>query len=119
MSERQTNKGKIKKVDLGQLTLDQYVQDIFNKHGITPDEYFETPQEKLEEAMWGHKELEGKYIFINGELYNWIEDKECDRDFYEVIENPDGTIEYFVSFYNGGLGLYEAIEVAFKNRKKI
>ena len=55
------------------------------------------------------------YTEINGKIYK-IEDI-CfgdNNDLFEMKENPDGSLEYLVRFYNGGCGFREALGYASK-----
>ena len=78
--------------------------------GKTLDEY------SLDEYLYN---IEG-YVNVNNKIYK-IEDKsfEDDTDIFQMLENPDGSLEYLVQFYNGGCGFFKALDIAFaKNINK-
>lgn len=53
-----------------------------------------------------------KYIHINGVVWE-LDNAELDAHDWSFAEkNPDGSFDYFVSFYNGGCSLQEAIQEA-------
>lgn len=53
-----------------------------------------------------------KYILIEDRVWQ-LDNTELDEyDISFAEKNPDGSFNYFVSFYNGGCGLNEAIECA-------
>jgi hypothetical protein len=54
------------------------------------------------------------YVKVNNKIYE-MEDKPFvdDADIFEMSENPDGSLEYLVRFYNGGCGLFEALDTAY------
>lgn len=59
------------------------------------------------------------YEFFDDTL--WIVTTERDvrdiGDIFQGYENGDGSVDFVVSFYNGGCSLPEAIKEAYKNRK--
>jgi len=83
-----------------------------NTH-LVYDTYLDNIEDEPDDVLYnGMKYGYDKYILINGmvwELEN-TELDDCDLSFAE--KNPDGSFNYFVSFYNGGCGLNEAIEYA-------
>ena len=55
------------------------------------------------------------YIILNKNLYSFIEKTEMNSEgFEEAHKNPDGTIDFFVQWYNGGASLNEVLEDAIK-----
>jgi len=60
-----------------------------------------------------------KFIIVNDEIYEVIEDKSFEEcEILEANENEDGTIDFCLSFHNGGCGFIEALEEAIQNMKK-
>ena len=52
-------------------------------------------------------------VFINGGTIYKVEDEELDPyGFAEATLNEDGSIDYFISYYNGGACFEEVIEAA-------
>lgn len=64
-------------------------------------------------------EMIGGYAVYNGEVYDFSDWKDLAYgDVFEATENADGTISFFLQYYNGGCGLDEAIGYALDNLKK-
>lgn len=69
-----------------------------------------------EECM---RDFVGGYLVYHGEVYDLTDWKDLAYgDIFEATENADGSISYFVQFYNGGCGLEEAIGYALDNLEK-
>jgi len=58
------------------------------------------------------------YTEINGKIYKIEDIRFDDDDLFEIKENPDGSLEYLVRFYNGGCGFEEALDYASKKIKE-
>jgi len=60
-----------------------------------------------------------EYTEINGKIYK-IDENYCDDpdpDIFQMSENPDGSLDYLVRFYNGGCSFGEALDIAYKKIK--
>lgn len=106
MSQTKIYIGKLKKVDLQDMSLKTWAEEYFRleNKGLDADE---DPIQAFTEEYQG----EAFYI-INGNLYEILEHREIDSsdDIYEFHENPDGTIDYVTSFYNGSTCLSESLK---------
>jgi len=61
----------------------------------------------------------GGYTVYNDEVYDLSDWKDLAYgDVFEATENADGSISFFVQYYNGGCGLDEAIGYALDNLEK-
>lgn len=109
MSQTETIRGKIKKIDradgesLNVACLRVIVAAELNTD--LPD-YYEDYVEYL------RVEIDTHFVY-NDELYEIVEEEDLgDDDIFEATQNPDGTINFLVQYYNGGCGFHEAIEHA-------
>ena len=112
MSEQETIKGKIRRIFVGtKEEMEMFAQDLCEKNGYYYEEtYFETYVECLEEE--GYRE----YIITDNDIYEVVETKNFEyNDTFDASENPDGTISFVLSYYNGGCSFGEAIGKALKN----
>ncbi len=103
MSYTEFHTGKLKKVDLGELSLLEFCEAKCKEAGVNEIcSYNDDWIEQFRDTLWyGNKE---KY-FIHGEdVYELIEHEEMEDDgyFMKMKENPDGTISFISQFYNGG-----------------
>jgi hypothetical protein len=109
MSQQELSIGKIKKVSYG--TIEETALQLCKENNYLLEDYDST-LECLQEEGWE------KYIFINNEIYEFIEIKNTyDVDIFQATKNEDGTISYVTSFYNGGMGLEDAIKECLKRIK--
>ncbi len=63
-------------------------------------------------------DLTEKYIVTDDGAYKLIEHKNMGESHSELIHNHDGTIDFYVAFYNGGADFSEAIEDELKQLDK-
>jgi len=112
MSEYERQKGKIKLVEkLPNETLEDVCKRLWHlsNAGVQPN-YVEALQDEYYE----------KFVSINDELWEVTElkDLDCEYEYYNATENADETISFDVMYYNGCLGLGEAIDIAVGSMKK-
>ncbi len=119
MSETVTYVGKIKKIDLGDLTKEEWCKQTYigkggDKNAVgTKDSYYETWKEALG-CDYGDE-----YFFHNEEIWEAVESKEISyNDISVLTPNPDGTYSFIMQFYNGGTCLSEMIEDELKRQNK-
>lgn len=111
MSERYHVTGRIKIVDLKGKTINEVCRDILIENGITPDDDYVYSDHPLETQLQDF--MPNKYIVINGNLYEvdgYVKDQ--DYDMYHANLSSDGYIDFEVSYYNGGMSLNDAIDIA-------
>jgi hypothetical protein len=118
MSDYEAHKGKLKPTEL---TKEDLVKEYLLSYSGTykwvlndkkrVQDNKPLPNSTIDEYFY---EIED-YAEINGKIYK-IQDKIFDDsdDIFEMQENPDGTLEYMVKFYNGGCGFEEALKIASK-----
>ena len=121
MSDYETIKGKIRKIDLQGLSVEEYAKRIVEEKGLASEVgqgpyFYET---YLEFLKWYDDWTEGQYIAIDDELYLIYDKSEFDSS-YHVHLTPiaDDTYEFHTSFYNGGTCLSEIIEDEIRRLKR-
>lgn len=110
MSEMETHTGKLIPLMLGSTaTFEQKAEQACREVGIEREDYHDTWVECLKDS--GYRKL----FVHNGVIYK-IEDTEVDPyGFAIATENEDGTIDYIMSYYNGGASFDEALAAAFED----
>lgn len=107
MSDTERHIGKIKKVDLGELSVEEWCKNKCEslKIGLSP--YHETYKKALLSQLFPPIALE-----VKGELWEVIEDWEDDYTGSLSILTPDidGSYNYVMQFYNGATCLSEMLE---------
>lgn len=110
MSETETHKGKATPVDLNGLTVEEWIQKLINSEDQETGQGVDYWVDELFE--WSYDNFSKDKYFYNptsGILYE-LEDEKLDADdFVKIDKNPDGSFEYFTSFYNGGVDLNEVL----------
>lgn len=121
MSDYETIKGKIRKIDLQGLSVEEYAERIVNEKGLASEVgqgpyFYET---NLEFLKWYDDWEEGQYVTIDDELYLIYDKSEFDSSCYvQLTPIGDDTYEFHTSFYNGGTYLTEMIEDGIKRLKR-
>ena len=110
MSETERVKGKIKLVPFADKTLDELCEYICKIRGVSkPNDFYGGWIDQSQE------ELYDDYIIIDECLYCIIDKEYLQYEGFEFAsKNEDGSINFFVQFYNGGACLSEVIEDAVK-----
>lgn len=104
MSDYETHFGTLRKVDLGDLTLEEKCKELCEMHRAQYSEIYGSYKNLLSDI------LDNFYIILNNELYA-IEDTQTDNDYYCMLkDNGDGSYSYYAHFYNGGTCLKECLE---------
>tara|TARA_Y100000310_G_scaffold315229_1_gene365538 strand:- start:363 stop:674 length:312 start_codon:yes stop_codon:yes gene_type:complete len=103
MSETEHFKGKLKPTGKDITT---YVE------GHKIPEYYEDEKEYFDDHLCEHA------VNIAGQVYE-IERAEYENhdDIFESSINADGSIDFQVRYYNGGIGFSEALDYAIKNKR--
>ena len=108
MSEMETHKGKLVPMMLNGVTMEERAQHACNILGYENDCY-DSWMECLEDNGCGS-------VFVRGDIIYKVEDEELDPyGFAEATLNEDGTIDYFLHWYNGGGGFEEVLDAAIKD----
>lgn len=111
MSEQETHFGKVKEVDLYGADVEQWCKCYCIEHGTNKLDY-----DSWTEQYKDNFEFDEKFKVIGSKVYEVISDvEEDDAYIYRASRNSDGTINYILSFYNGGCGFEEALEDAINN----
>jgi hypothetical protein len=129
MSDYEKHIGKLKKVDLSKYdnSTEKFFEEQYRKlfTDLSEEEIKDAYQKaatykyRRNRGPWEYLffnncyefDMEDKYYVVKGNIYETIEDKEVDEaSFFK--DNGDGTYDYFMEFYNGGVCLSECIEYA-------
>jgi len=120
MSTTEQWSGKIKKIEEwpeGVETQEDKVTHLLNKYNVTKPYYGGDWRETYYENFWGDNENEP--LLIGDDFYEVIEKIDIEYDIIaEASGNKDGSIDFVVSFYNGGMSFSEALEVALEKLKE-
>lgn len=108
MSEVVRHIGKVRKVDLKGLSIEEWCKAKCIELGIEKQKHwYNSYEETLQEEMWPTK-----FVKVNGDIWEIVEDRE--EEDYENLSiirpNEDGTLNYILQFYNGGTCLSEMLE---------
>ena len=111
MSFYETKIGTLKKVDA---TKEQIIEEWLVDNELPS--YYKLPEDTLEVFR---DTFDGQYVENDGQVYEILNEKDLgEDDIFHLTENPDGTYNYILKYYNGGCGFDEAIEEAFINHRK-
>ena len=106
MSEMETHRGKLVPMDLPGDTLEDRAREACLKLCLEKEDYHDTWLDCLEDEGY-------KKVHINGDVIYEIQDEELDSyGFVEGTANDDGTIDYMISWYNGGASMDEVLAAA-------
>jgi len=106
MSGTETHKGKLVPLSLRGHTLEQRAFEVCSKFGFKREERHESFVALLEDE--GYRQV---YI-IDDVIYEIQNTEVSPNGFAEASVNSDGSIDYFVSYYNGGCDFNEALDAA-------
>ncbi len=126
MSEIETRRGRIKLVpNIGGETtyekkakelIEYLTEDDLNDDLSYGDFDYSDVFELLDEVCYDNPS-KTQYMVLNKKIYEVLEDVELDIcGFCEMDENPDGSINFITSWYNGGGSLGEVLEMELKNK---
>lgn len=115
MSNMETHFGKLRKVELPENhTLEDWCREKCQDKGITEISSY---NDSWEEQFRDH--FHEKYFIVNGEVWEVFDHIESEDGYADImIPNPDGTITFFMEFYNGGTCLSEMIEEGLERLKQ-
>lgn len=115
MSEQETLKGKIKRIFIGtEDEMEEFARELcLGNNYEYPAFFYKNAIECLKDE--GYRD----YIITGTEIYEVIETEDFSYDdIFEASKNPDGTISFVLSYYNGGCSFSEAIQEALENMKE-
>lgn len=116
MSETEYHKGTLKKINTNGKTVKEYLLDFMTKNNIIPesDNDYDDVCSWWSETTWDLPEFRYKF-FIRGETLYEMENIELTNDECTATVDAEGTIHYYLSYYNGGCSFQEALEEALDN----
>jgi hypothetical protein len=92
--------------------MEERAKDACLRLGYNKGEWHDTWLEALQEEG-------GEKVFIRDRTIYEIQDTELDSyGFAEATKNEDGSINYFISWYNGGGSMHEVLEAAIDDEWK-
>jgi hypothetical protein len=117
MSDTEVHKGRVIAVE-SKGDLESTAQAIIEEEGLSIDK--ETCNHDGSAVGEIGESLYGKYLVVGDVIYKYEEDIKMDpyADIAEASANDDGSINFLVSYYNGGCCLNEAVESALKKLGK-
>lgn len=108
MSQNESHVGILIEIPkVGNETTEQQCRRLLNNVKLA--KYYDTYVEMLDG--------ETEYIIFNDTVYDYESEEIDPYEHFTATKNDDGTINFSVSYYNGGCGFKEAIEYALKNIK--
>ena len=115
MSNTEAHFGKLRRVELPEnYTLEDWCREKCQDKGITEISSY---NDSWEEEFRG--EFHEKFFISNGEVWEAFEHVESEDGYADImIPNSDGTITFFMEFYNGGTCISEMIEDGLERLKK-
>ncbi len=104
MSEMETHKGKLVPITNAGDNLEEQAKEICSRLGLEREEYHKTWIECLRDEGY-------RKVYIHGDTIYEIQDTQLDSyGFTEGTANEDGSINYFISWYNGGASMDEVLD---------
>lgn len=110
MSEQETVKGKLRKIDLQGKTLEEWAKDyiLANYTIFAMPSIYKSWLEMLLSVFYK------KFYIFNDILFEFIELEDIDDSYFCFVEdNKDGTYSFYASYYNGGTCLQECLDDEF------
>ena len=107
--------GKLKKIDLGEKSLEDFSKEICESNGIMKI----SPFNSNKKLPWLSTMIDytssvtnEKYFYHKDTLYELVDHLEWDDEdyFMKLSKNPDGTIGFFGQFYNDIFGQGTCLE---------
>jgi len=109
MSEIETHKGKLVPMILDGWTPEERAESACKKFGFELGSCYESWLDCLKDEGYGK-------VYIRGSVTYEVQDEKLDPYGYaQATKNKDHTIDYCLSFHNGGAGFDEALDSAMDN----
>lgn len=117
MSEQVYKTGKIKLVEKdGEELWQQCKRILEEEYNMEFDESLYYPEDYITIFM---EEIYYDYVLLNDNIYEVVELNGLeDKNIYELHDNKDGTMNFVLSYYNGGESFDEAMEEAYERMKR-
>lgn len=115
MSEQVYETGKIKLVEKKpNETLEEQCKRILEEHNKDTElDFYDSYIEMFSDEFYY------EYIILDNNIYKIIKLNGLDYDnIYELHDNKDGTMNFVLSYYNGGESFDEAMEEAYERMKE-
>lgn len=115
MSNMEAHFGKLRRVELPEnYLLEDWCREKCQAREITEiSSYNDTWEEQFKDHF--HEQ----YFIVNGEAWEVFDHVESEDGYADImIPNADGTITFFMEFYNGGTCLTEMIEEGLERLNK-
>lgn len=119
MSEQETRKGRLNRIEVIGESSETTALEILKI--INPNDWMEYVEdfngdvlEALQESSYDNDPSCPRYMVIHKKIYEVLENIEIGDYFCELTENPDETISFLASWYNGGACLEEVLGEAMK-----
>ena len=115
MSQTECHFGKLRKVELPEnYSIEDWCREKCQDKEITESSsYNDSWQEEFLD------EFRDEYFIINENVWEVFDHIESEDGYADImIPNPDGTITFFMEFYNGGTCLTEMIEEGLERLNK-
>lgn len=117
MSQMETHIGKMIKVGMNGLSLEEWCKNYCIKQG--EDNIKQDDEYTWVECFMDNYEYDSDYKIANNKLYKILNDYSDDgTDIFMANKNSDGSIDYVVQYYNGECYFSEAIGYALDRMKK-
>lgn len=105
MCEKQTQRGKFKEIDLQGKTIEEYCEEYCISRGEVKQHYYKTWRDFFFDRYWE------EFFAVNDRLFQFIEIKNLDNDYYTQIDKEgDGVYSFYSTYYDGGTCLTECLE---------
>lgn len=112
MSDVESYVGKLVPIDLDEKDLDEWIMETLGTKELKG--YYENWLEALDDERW----KEFHFDKDTQTLYK-IDKEEFDpEEIFKVNDNKDGTYDFMVSFYNGGISFNEVLQQGIDKSKK-
>lgn len=115
MSQNESHFGKLRKVELPEnYNLNDWCREKCYTKGKTEiSSYNKSWEEQFKD------DFREEYFIVSGEVWEVFDHFEGEDDYADImLQNEDGTITFFMEFYNGGTCLSEMIEDGFERLAK-
>ena len=115
MSQNESHFGKLRKVELPEkLNIEDWCKEKCQTKGIIKiSSYNKSWEDQFRDHFYE------KYFISNGTIWEVFDHIEGENGYADImIPNEDGTITFFMEFYNGGTCLSEMIEEGLERLNK-
>lgn len=111
MSETEHVTGKLVPVEIVG-DIENTARLILEKEKIDKPDYLDTFLQAVREELYRN------YVVCGGKIFKVEKFQTLDDDVYNAHTNPDGSISFELSYYNGGCSFDEAVGYALKKMEE-